>query len=123
MRVVVADANALMMPFDFSINIDSELARLLGSYEIVVPRPILGELKKLAERSASAKAAASLARAKKIIETDSAGDESVIEAAEKNAAIILTNDSELIGIATSKGIKVIRMRGGNRLAFADGNVL
>ena len=36
MRVVL-DANALMMPFEYKINLDLELLRLLGEYEAYVP--------------------------------------------------------------------------------------
>ncbi len=120
MRQIVADANALMMPFQKSLNIDSELARLVGSYEIVVPRPIVGELEKLSARNKIAKMALSLAGTKKIVETEAVGDASVIEAAEKSDGFILTNDRALIQTARLRKIPVIRLLGGSHLGFDEG---
>ena len=82
MRTVIADSNALLMPFKTSINLDSELRRLLGTCRIVVPAPIIGELKKLEKTLPHAKSALRLARTKDIIETDAQGDKAVLEAAE-----------------------------------------
>ena len=36
-RTVLLDANALLMPFQFRINLEAELRRLLGDVDIVVP--------------------------------------------------------------------------------------
>lgn len=120
MKIVVLDSNALIMPFNTSINIDAELTRLLGSYELVIPRPIFGEIQILAQKKKEAKTALLYGKTKRLIETDSVGDLSVIEAAEKTNGIILTNDKELIDLAKKRKITVIRLRGGKRLAFADG---
>ena len=120
MKAVVADANALIMPFKDSINIDSELARLLGSYEIIIPAPIIGELEKLAGSNKWAKMALSLARTKKIVESKEAGDMSIIDVAEHREAIILTNDRELIELASVRKVPVIRLKSGKMLGFEEG---
>ena len=122
MKAVVADANALIMPFKDSINIDSELARLLGTYEIVIPAPILGELEKLAGSNKWAKMALSLARTKRTIESGEAGDMAIIDVAVKlgGEAVILTNDRELIELARGRKLAVIRLMAGKRLGFEDG---
>ena len=38
---VVLDANALMLPFQFSINLDVELGRLLGECDVYVPSSVV----------------------------------------------------------------------------------
>ncbi len=48
MRIVVADTNFLLSPFQFRYNMEYELLRILGSYKIVVPKRVLNELKSLA---------------------------------------------------------------------------
>ena len=119
MRIIIADTNALIMPFKSSINLDSELQGLVGSYKIVVPAPIIGELKRLEDKVPQARSALRFARTKELVETESDGDRSVLEAAEKLDGIILTNDRELIGLALKKRIPVIRLVGGKKLAMVD----
>jgi len=119
MRIVIADTNALIMPFKSSINLDSELQGLIGTYKIVVPAPIIGELKRLEKKIPQAKSALRFARTKEVVETEEDGDRSVMEAAEKLDGIILTNDRELIGLALKRGIPVIRLIGGKKLAMVD----
>ena len=119
MRIIVADTNALIMPFKSSVNLDSELQGLVGSYKIVVPAPIIGELKRLEKKIPQARSALRFAMTKEMVETEGDGDRSVLEAAEKLDGIILTNDKELIGMALKKSIPVIRLIGGKKLAMVD----
>ena len=44
-KTVILDSSAVMLLFEFSINLEAELDRLLGSYHIVIPRQIINELK------------------------------------------------------------------------------
>ncbi len=44
-KIVVFDSSAILMLFEYSINLEEELIRLLGNYEIVVPSKIVEELK------------------------------------------------------------------------------
>ena len=46
MPKVVLDTNALLLPFERSINIDAQLRSLLGQCDVYVPGPIVGELQK-----------------------------------------------------------------------------
>ena len=39
MQAVVLDANALLLPFQFRVNLESELRRLLGDHERGIPHP------------------------------------------------------------------------------------
>ena len=115
MKSVVLDANALLMPFQRGLNIDTELARILGSYELIIPRPIIGELER--NKSKEAKMGLALARTKHIEASEKEGDMSVLDVAERFEGIILTNDRDLIEIARGRNIPVIRLVGGNRLGF------
>ena len=119
MKTIIADTNALIMPFKSSINLDSELRGLVGTYKIIVPAPIIGELKRLEDRVPQARSALRFARTKEIVETETDGDRSGMEAAEKLDGIILTNDRELIDLALKKKIPVIRLMGGKKLALVD----
>jgi len=117
MPKVVLDANALMMPFQFGLNIDAELSRLLGKYEAVVPSSIRSELKRLAARSAAAKAALRLAEKFTTFKTTAEGDQSIIEAAKTLRAIVVTNDSELLETLEAEGIPRIRLRSRSHLVI------
>lgn len=61
MRAVVLDTNALLMPYQFDINIEKELNRLLGVCRIIVPRSVVEEVEKLAEKGGETGRAAQLA--------------------------------------------------------------
>ena len=79
MQTVVLDTNALLMPFEVKMNLDLAIRELLGEARIVVPGPLIGELKHLDHKFAGA--ALSLARKYEIIPTQATGDSSVIELA------------------------------------------
>lgn len=112
-RIVVFDANALLMPFQFGINIDMEIERLIGEFHGVVPSPILGEIRRNGGKWS--KAALSLAKKYEIMRTENVGDRAVIELAEKLGGIVVTNDEGLQRKLREKGISYIFMRGKSRL--------
>ncbi|MDO9536913.1 MAG: twitching motility protein PilT [Thermoplasmata archaeon] len=115
MNYVIADTNALIAPFKKKFNIDSELSRLLGDYKIVVPEPLLGELKKLAVTNMNARGALKLALSREVMPTKKAGDDSVLELAVKLKGYVMTNDVELMQRAKKRKLRVIRLREGCRL--------
>src|SRR6266571_9426019 len=39
-RLVLLDANALLMPFQFQVHLDAELRRVVGDVEIAIPTPV-----------------------------------------------------------------------------------
>lgn len=112
-KAIVLDANALLMPFQFNIHIDQELRRLFGDIPVVVPSSVLGELANALDKNA--KAAASLARKYKVVETGFGGDDAVIDVAERFSGAVVTNDRELIRRLRARGIRVVRMRGQHHL--------
>jgi rRNA-processing protein FCF1 len=115
MQKVVLDTNALLMPFECSLNIDLELRRLIGECEVHVPSPVLGELKR--SRNKYAKAALDLARKYMIDPTDQQGDDAIVELALKLNAFVVTNDKYLISKLSARGIRVIVLRSKNHLDF------
>lgn len=113
MQTVVLDTNALLMPFEIRINLDLALRDLLGEARVVVPGPLVGELKHLDHRFAGA--ALALARKYEIIPTVATGDNSVIELAVKTGGYVLTNDKELRRRLRKEGVPIIFLRSGTHL--------
>jgi rRNA-processing protein FCF1 len=116
-QVVVLDANALMMPFQFGINIDIELDRLMPGCEMVVPSSVIQELRAVLERTGDpdARAALSLAPKYRFVRADGFGDEAVLKMAKGIEAALVTNDKDLRSRARAAGLKVIGLRGKNHL--------
>jgi rRNA-processing protein FCF1 len=115
--VVILDANALMMPFQFNINLDTELKRLVGECEILVPSSVLGELRKLESTTREAKAAVALAQKYTITEVEGSGDQSLVSLANDRNGIVVTNDMELIGELKRSRIPVIHLRSRTHLVL------
>ena len=125
MRAVVLDTNALMMPYQFGINIEKELNRLLGICRIIVPRTVVEEMEKLAEEGGEVGRAAKLGlsiikkRGFRLVETESKGDEGVLETAIKMDADIVTNDKELKKKAKELRLPIIYLREGCKLEMEE----
>ena len=123
-RIVILDTNALMMLFEFSIDLESELNRLLGSYCIFVPTTVLDELKFLSEKGNGkqkriAKSALALSKNYKCMQTDlnESVDDSLISIAKEKNGIILTNDRELRKKLKEMDLKVIFLRAKKKLSM------
>ena len=114
---IVLDANALLMPFQFKLNLDRELRRLFGEIPIFVPSSVLGELANTTDKNGNA--ALALARKYTIAETELRGDDAVLAVAEKRSAAVVTNDRELIGRLRERRIPVIRLRAERYLVADD----
>lgn len=115
-KSIVLDANGLLMPFQFKLNLDRELKRLFGEIPVFVPSSVLGELSNAMDKSS--KAALALARKYSIVETELSGDDAVLAIAEQREAAVLTNDRELISRLRARRIPVIRLRA-ERYLVAD----
>ena len=115
MQTVVLDTNALLMPFEIRINIDIEVMKLVGDARIIVPGPLVGELKHLKHKYA--RAALQLARKYEIFQTDASGDDAVIEAAVRTDGYVLTNDKELRAKLRAMKIPLIYLRSGTHLVL------
>lgn len=113
--LVLLDANALLMPFQFPVDIESELCRLLGRYEIAVPSSVLEELGRLARTKREAKAALKLAERYRVVEASGRRDPAILRLARELGAIVLTNDKRLRRQLRAAGIPVIHLRGLSQL--------
>lgn len=113
---VLLDANALMMPFQFSLDLEGELRRLLGDPEIRVPSSVLAELERLGRTRGEARAALRLASRYPVIEVEGRGDEALLEAAQEHDAVVVTNDRGLRRRLRSANVPVIYLREKSRLA-------
>ena len=108
MQTVVLDTNALLMPFEMRLNLDLAVSSLLGEVRMVVPGPMVGELKNLDNKHA--KAALMLARKYEIVQTDVSGDDAIVDVAIRLNAYVLTNDKELKRRLRSLRIPLIYLR-------------
>jgi len=119
---VILDTNILMVPEQFNVDVFSEIDRIMDSeYSILIPDSIINELKELS-RSArgkdkrAAKIGLMMADDHKTAETESVGDDAVIELALSiENTVVATNDKELKEKLREKGIPLIYLRQGSHL--------
>ena len=116
---VVLDANALMLPFQFRVNLDAELARLLGECEVYVPSGVVRELERLAAEDRTAKGALSLAAKYRMHETPERGDAAVVAAAEALRAHVVTSDRGLLAVLRARGIPCVTLRSKTHLVLVE----
>ena len=114
-RLVLLDANALLMPFQFRVNLDREIQRLLGDADVAVPKPVLTELEFLAERDREARAGLRLARRYRMIDATGSADDALLDLAATLRAVVVTNDQPLLNRLREKGIPRLRLRSRNHL--------
>ncbi|MFA4877377.1 MAG: PIN domain-containing protein [Methanoregula sp.] len=115
---VLLDANALMMPAQFQVDIFDELRMLIGSFEPVVLSGVVQELTGLSRAKGRDGAAArwGLALSEKCTivpsgEMESASiDAQVIEYAARNSCLVVTNDRRVREALFARGIGVISLR-------------
>lgn len=101
-RFVILDTSAIFMVFEYSIDVEQELTRLLGVYNIIVPSAVVDEINILLEEgSGKQKKLAKMAltfisrfRVEDIGEGKTV-DDIILSAAEELSAIVVTNDREL----------------------------
>jgi len=114
-RAVVLDANALLMPFQFHLNLDLELRRVVGEVTILVPASVLGELARSSDRYA--RAAHQLGERYRIVPTELLGDQAIVALARAEDAAVVTNDRPLRRKLKREGIPVISLVGETHLGF------
>ena len=123
-KIIIMDSSAIMMCFEFSIDLEEELTSLLGKCHIIIPKSIIEELELLArhgkgKKKRLAKPALDMAKRYDISElgTGEKGDNAVIHIAKELSGIVVTNDRELRKRLREISIKVIYLRGKKRLVF------
>ena len=106
-----------MLPFEFRVNLDAELARLLGDCDVYVPSSVLGELARLAKADRRAKAAVRLAAKYAEHKTTKRGDLAVVAAAKELGAIVVTSDAGLLNVLRREGVPRITLRSRSHLVL------
>ena len=116
-KEVVIDTNFFMVPFQFNVDIITELENLLPSYRLTTPSFVINELKGLKKNNKgkirlNANLALKLANSSKIEIKDISllENETVDDALLRVSEVLATNDIELKNRAKNKGITVAYLR-------------
>lgn len=116
-KEVVIDTNFFMVPFQFNVDIVSELEKLLPSYTLTTPSFVINELKGLKKNNKgktrlNANLALKLANSSRIEIKDISllENETVDDALLRVSEVLATNDIELKNRAKDKGITVAYLR-------------
>lgn len=116
-RTVLLDANALLMPFQFRLNLEAELRRLLGNVDVAVPTPVLAELRLLATHDRDARAAERLASKYRAIPAEGSADDALLEMALALHAVVVTNDQPLLDRLKQQGVPRAYLRSRSHLVL------
>ena len=116
-KEVVIDTNFFMVPFQFNVDIITELENLLPSYKLTTPSFVINELKGLKRNNKgktrlNANLALKLANSSKIEIKDISllENETVDDALLRVSEVLATNDIELKNRAKNKGITIVYLR-------------
>ena len=92
------------MPFQFRLNLESELRRILGEVDIAVPSPVIDELRLLATPDRNAHAAGRLAAKFRVVEGHGSADDALLDLALALRAVVVTNDQPLLDRLKREGV-------------------
>ena len=116
-KEVVIDTNFFMVPFQFNVDVITELEKTLPSYKLTTPSFVINELKGLKNNNKgktrlNANLALKLANSSKIEIKDISllENETVDDALLRVSEVLATNDIELKNRAKNKGITVAYLR-------------
>ena len=116
-KEIVIDTNFFMVPFQFNVDIITELEKILPSYKLTTPSFVINELKGLKKNNKgkirlNANLALKLANSSKIEIKDISllENETVDDALLRVSEVLATNDIELKNRAKNKGITVAYLR-------------
>jgi rRNA-processing protein FCF1 len=122
-KTVILDSSAILMFFEFSLDWENELTRLIGAHHVVVPSAVVKELKILSSRDTAGKkvaAALKLVEKYETIEEDTQyADDTILKIAQKTMGIVVTNDSVLRQRLKKQGNSVVFLRGKKKLALDE----
>jgi len=122
-KIVILDSSAIIMLFEFSIDLEDEITRLVGKHHTIVPKPVFNELEFLSEHGTGkkkifAKASLKLIERYDIVDVSSNNaDDGVFLLAKKINGIAVTNDKELKNRLKEESIPVIFLRSKKKLVM------
>lgn len=105
------------MPFQFRINLETELRRLMGEVDLAVPTPVLEELRLLATHDRDARAAERLAGRYRAVEAHGSADDALLELAASLHAVVVTNDQPLLDRLKREGLPRAYLRSRSHLVL------
>ena len=108
MRKVLLDANFLTLPVQFHIDIFSEIKKIIPDVRFVTITQVVNELKKMDDKAA--KFGLQLLSIVEVDDEEGNADDALLSYAEKNNAVVCTNDRELKKRCLNKKVPVIFMR-------------
>jgi hypothetical protein len=121
---VFLDTNAIFTIFEFPIDLEGELTQLLGSFTIFVPRAVSREIEFIQKKGKGkqkilAKPALQFIKRYSVWDHPKydTADDALLYEAEKNNAVVVTNDSELRDRLKERKIPRIFLRGKQRLVL------
>ena len=127
-KEVVIDTNFFMVPFQFNVDIITELENTLPSYKLTTPSFVINELKGLKKNNKgktrlNANLALKLANSSKIEIKDISllENETVDDTLLRVSEVLATNDIELKNRAKNKGITIVYLRQKKYIAV-DGKI-
>ena len=128
LKEVVIDTNFFMGPFQFNVDIITELEKVLPSYKLTTPSFVINELKGLKRNNKgkirlNANLALKLANSSKVEIKDISllENETVDDALLRVSEVLATNDIELKKRAKAKGITIVYLRQKNYITV-DGKI-
>ena len=115
---VLLDANALMMPAQFQLDLFGELRELLGAYEPLILQGVRKELEGLSHEKgrngAAARHGLSVGEKCTLVESEDSGsgtvDSQLIEYATRRNCMVVTNDRGVRDALLARGLCVISLR-------------
>ena len=122
--LVLLDTNAIFMIFEFSIDIESEITRLLGLTTIRVPEAVIHEINIIAEKGTGkkktlAKPALQFIQRFPVLTHDryDTADDAILYVSSDAGAIVVTNDKILRERLKKKNVPRIFLRGKHQLVL------
>lgn len=120
---VILDTNFLLVPYQYCLDIFTEIDFLIGSSEFVISKGILNELKEISKRKAKAGLAARFALKMidknkhrfNILSSVEPADKWIFEYAKKYSIPVATNDREILRNLKYNKIKAIVVKSRSRL--------
>lgn len=112
---VVFDSNFLLIPFQFNIDIFSEVRNIVPKSRFIVLKPIVQELDNI--RYGNAAKELIRKRKIKIIPYKGFADKAIIEYSSKKKCVVCTNDKNLIKRLRKLHVPVIYLRGKKKLGL------
>ena len=121
-RIVILDSSSILMLFEFSIDLEDELTRLIGKFRVLIPRPIFDELIYLSKhgkgkKKYNSKLALDLIKKYDISEAEGKGDDSVLYLAKVHNGVVVTNDKDLRKRAKDIHLQTIYLREKSKLVL------